>query len=258
MISVIVPVYNVRKYIGWCIRSLKDQTFRDWECIVVDDGSTDGCSEFLDEKVGNDGRFNVIHQENMGLAAARNVGISHASGDSLFFMDSDDWMERDALSFLNGQSEANPSVGRIVGLDVVHDERTGSCHLWSITPAGIHDPDGPYLFYGHDCDVGHATACLYVRRNIPCEIVFPEVPIFEDMIFNMGLMFAGMKTLVTTKAIYHYISREGSLVFRDVSAEEADMIRDTLDGLADRFNPNPEVYARCRIFLNNALKGKGQ
>ena len=253
-----MPVYNVRKYIGPCLRSLKEQSFRDWECIVVDDGSTDGCAEFLDERCGSDRRFKVIHQENMGLAEARNVGIAHASGDSLFFLDSDDWMERDALSYLNSLSEANPSVGRIVGLDIVHKERTGACYLWSITPAGIHAPDGPYLFSGHDCDVGHATACLYVRRNIPCDIIFPNVPIFEDMIFNMGLIFSGMTTLVTTKAIYHYISREGSLVCREVSAEEADRMRDILDGLADRFKPKTEVYRRCRRFLDNALKGKGR
>ena len=61
-----MPVYNVRKYIGPCLRSLKEQSFRDWECIVVDDGSTDGCAEFLDERCGSDRRFEVIHQENMG------------------------------------------------------------------------------------------------------------------------------------------------------------------------------------------------
>jgi len=253
-----MPVYNVRKYIGPCIRSLKEQTFRDWECVVVDDGSTDGCAEFLDERVGGDGRFTLIHQENRGLAEARNVGIAHAKGDSLFFLDSDDWLERDALSFLNGQSEANPSVGRIVGLDVVHSERTGSCHLWSITPSGIHRPDGPYLFSGPDCDVGHATACLYVRRNIPCELSFPKVVIFEDMIFNMGLIFAGTTTLVTTRAIYHYINHAGSLIHRSVSKREADDMRRALFGLADRFNPSPEVFARCRRFLNDGLKGKGR
>ena len=253
-----MPVYNVRKYIGPCLRSLKEQSFRDWECIVVDDGSTDGCAEFLDERCGSDSRFKVIHQENMGLAEARNVGIAHAEGDSLFFLDSDDWLERDALSYLNSISEANPRVGRIVGLDAVHNERTGSCHLWLINPAGIHAPDSPYLFSGPDCDVGHATACLYVRRNIPCEIVFPKVIIFEDLVFNIGLIFAGVTTLVTTKAIYHYINHAGSLIHRPISMQEAGIIRRAFYELADRFNPDPAVFDRCRRFLNNALKGKGR
>ena len=252
-----MPVYNVLKYIGPCLRSLKEQSFRDWECIVVDDGSTDGCAEFLDERCGSDRRFEVIHQENMGLAEARNVGIAHARGDSLFFLDSDDWLERDALSFLNTQSEIHPRVGRIVGLDIVH-RATGACTLWSIYPAGIHAPDGRYLFSGPDCDVGHATACLYVRRNIPCELEFPKVAIFEDMIFNMGLIFAGVTTLVTRKPIYHYIMHKDSLVHRSVSKKEADDMRRALYGLADRFNPKPEVFARCMGFLNNALKGKGR
>ena len=257
MISVIMPVYNVRRYLGYCIRSIKTQSFRDWECICVDDGSTDGCAEILDETAGRDERFTVVHQENRGLPAARNAGIARAQGDALFFVDSDDWLERDALSFLLAQSERFPSVGRIVGLDVVH-RVNGSCSLWTIDPSGIHKPDGRHLFSGPDCDVGHATACLYVRRNIPCELEFPKVAIFEDMIFNMGLIFAGVTTLVTRKPIYHYIMHQDSLVHRSVSKKEAEGMRRALYGLADRFNPDPAVFARCRRFLNNALKGKGQ
>ena len=258
MISVIIPVYNVRKYIGPCIHSLKRQTFRDWECIVVDDGSTDGCSEILDDLVGRDRRFTLIHQENRGLSAARNIGTEHANGESLFYLDSDDWIERDALSSLQSFSECRPDIGRIVGLDMVHNERTGANHIWSIEPAGLHGPDSPHLFSGPDCDVGHATACLYVRRNIPCEIVFPEIPIFEDMIFNMGLIFAGVTTMVTRKVLYHYIVHEGSLIGRTISKDEADIIRQEYENLGKIYNPKSEVHHRFRTFLDNALKGKGQ
>ena len=258
MISVIIPVYNVRKYIGPCIHSLKRQTFRDWECIVVDDGSTDGCSEILDDLVGRDRRFTLIHQENRGLSAARNIGTEHANGESLFYLDSDDWIERDALSSLQSYSEFCPDVGRVVGLDIVHNESTGANYILSIDPAGLHGPDSPHLFSGPDCDVGHATACLYVKRNIPCELVFPNVPIFEDMLFNMGLIFAGVTTMVTRKVLYHYVNHPGSLVGRSVSKEEADGMRIVLADIADRFNAKPELYDRFRKFLDNALRGKGQ
>lgn len=253
-----MPVYNVRKYIGWCLRSLKNQTFRDWECIVVDDGSTDGCSEYLQYWVGNDPRFTIIRQENSGLSAARNVGIAAAKGEYLFFLDSDDWLESYAFSFLMARAEVNTDIGRIVGLDIVHNEKKGTCSLWSITPSGVHGPDSPHLFSGPDCDVGHATACLYVRRNIPCEIVFPKVAIFEDMIFNMGLIFAGVTTFVTDCPVYHYINHEGSLIYSQIGKEEAGQIRAAFEDLANRFHPAPDVYDRCRTFLNNALKGKGQ
>lgn len=258
MISVIIPVYNVRKYLAQCIRSVKNQVHKDWECIIVDDGSTDGSGEFLDWYIRGDSRFKLVHQENKGLPSARNIGIGLSQGDSLFFLDSDDWLERDALYQLEWYSEMNPEVGRIIGLDFVYNEKTHRNYIWTIEPIGFHDAESNYLFSGQVCDVGHATGCLYVKRNIPCGLEFPKVVIFEDMLFNMGLIFAGVSTLVTSKVVYHYINHEGSLVSRDVSSEEADEMRRVLYDLYEKYNPKKEVYDRCRSFLDNALKGKGR
>ena len=92
----IVPVYNVLPYLGQALDSVVAQTYRDLEVIVVDDGSTDGSGELCDEYARWDGRLTVIHQENRGLSAARNVGIDRTTGDWILFLDSDDWMEPNA------------------------------------------------------------------------------------------------------------------------------------------------------------------
>ena len=257
MISIIVPVYNTKKFLGHCINSVKTQRFREWECIIVNDCSTDGSDKKIAELVSWDNRFTVIHHsENKGLPAARNTGIAAAKGDAIFFLDSDDWLERDALSDLNGYSEENPDVGRIVGLDMVHWVDKEFVTPWSISPSGLHSPDSCHLFSGNDCDVGHCTGCLYVRRNIPCRLSFPRVKIFEDMIFNMGLIFAGVSTYISTRYTYHYRRYEGTLVSAPVSIEEAGVMRKELANLASRFNAKPEVYERCSAFLERALQGK--
>ncbi len=93
LISVIVPVYQVRAYIRECVESLLCQTYRNLEVILVDDGSTDGSGEMCDGFAREDERIRVIHQRNRGLSAARNTGLDHAAGEYIAFVDSDDYVE---------------------------------------------------------------------------------------------------------------------------------------------------------------------
>lgn len=99
-ISIIVPVYNVEKYIGKCLESLVSQTFKDIEIIVVDDGSPDGSCKVYEQYAAKDDRIKIIKKKNAGVSEARNTGIQNASGDFLMFVDSDDWMETDGCEIL--------------------------------------------------------------------------------------------------------------------------------------------------------------
>lgn len=90
--SVIVPIYNVEKYLRKCIDSILKQTYRNFELILVDDGSPDECPNICDEYAKNDKRIKVIHKENEGLVAARNTGIKEAVGDYICYVDGDDWI----------------------------------------------------------------------------------------------------------------------------------------------------------------------
>ena len=97
MFSIIIPVYNVAPYLRECLDSVLAQTFTDWEAICIDDGSTDGSGEILDEYAAKDKRFRVIHQKNAGVSAARNSGIDAANGEYVTFLDGDDAYDRSWL-----------------------------------------------------------------------------------------------------------------------------------------------------------------
>ncbi|WP_077925984.1 glycosyltransferase family 2 protein [Wohlfahrtiimonas larvae] len=97
LVSIIVPVYNVEKYITKCIQSLLDQTYKNFEAIIVDDGSLDNSIQIAKSLVGDDSRFIFLEKENGGQGSARNIGIDHATGQYISFLDSDDYFSHDFL-----------------------------------------------------------------------------------------------------------------------------------------------------------------
>ena len=111
MISVIVPVYNVEKYLRQCLDSIVAQTYRDLEIILVDDGSIDASGAICDEYAVRDSRIKVVHQPNRGLSSARNTGLDLVSGEYTFFIDSDDWIHEKALErLLLAQAKTNADL----------------------------------------------------------------------------------------------------------------------------------------------------
>lgn len=117
LLSVIVPVYKVEKYVERCLNSIIAQTFTNWECIIVDDGSPDNCGKICDEYAQRDSRIKVIHQQNGGLSIARNEGIKLAKGKYLTFIDSDDAIEPD--TFLHYMNYINKYDWVMVGVQQV-------------------------------------------------------------------------------------------------------------------------------------------
>lgn len=100
LISIIVPVYQVKKYLGECVESLRNQTYTNLEIFLVDDGSTDGSGELCDQYAAKDDRIRVVHQENQGPSAARNAGLDRAKGEYIAFVDSDDVVLPDFIEIL--------------------------------------------------------------------------------------------------------------------------------------------------------------
>ena len=97
LVSVIIPVYNVSRYLPQCFDSVTSQTYRNLEIIVIDDGSTDDSGIICDQYAEKDDRIHVIHTDNRGLASARNLGLENVSGEYISFIDSDDWIEPHAI-----------------------------------------------------------------------------------------------------------------------------------------------------------------
>ena len=133
LVSVIVPVYNMSKYLRQCLDSVLSQTLKEIEIICVDDGSTDDSLEILSEIAVKDSRVRVLQQENKGSGAARNYGISEARGEYIAFMDSDDWYPSDdVLEVLYG-------LAKKFGVNIVG----GSLTWWD---DGIRQSDSQYMF----------------------------------------------------------------------------------------------------------------
>ena len=110
-ISVIIPVYKVEQYLNQCVDSVLNQSFKDFELILVDDGSPDNCPQICDDYAKKDTRVRVIHQQNGGQSCARNTGLSHAKGLYIIFLDSDDYLiDSTALEKINARTVAEPDV----------------------------------------------------------------------------------------------------------------------------------------------------
>lgn len=111
LFSIIIPVYKVEEYIHRCLDSVLSQSYENFECIIIDDGSPDNCGIICDEYAKKDERIYVIHQENGGLSSARNAGIERSVGEYLLFVDSDDWIEPETLEVLFKEiSKSKPDV----------------------------------------------------------------------------------------------------------------------------------------------------
>lgn len=115
LISVVVPIYNVEKYLRQCLDSIQNQTYQNFECLLINDGSPDNSADICREYVEKDSRFKYFEKENGGLSDARNYGIRQSKGSYLTFVDSDDWLENDALQQLYDalkKENADISIGR--------------------------------------------------------------------------------------------------------------------------------------------------
>ena len=127
LFSVIIPIYNDKDYIYRCLNSVLRQDFKDCEIILVDDGSTDGCSSICDEYDLKDERIRVIHKENGGLVSARNIGIKEAKGEYILYVDGDDWVSENWMKFISTQIFSAPEKPDIIvfgSISVYADRQT--------------------------------------------------------------------------------------------------------------------------------------
>lgn len=257
-ISVVIPLYNCERFVKRCIESVKAQTYPDWECIVVDDGSQDGGLQLVSELTKGDRRFGTIRlAKNCGVGVARNIGIDISSGDGLFFLDADDWMEPHLLSGLVEEHRKHPEMGRIFTPPIVHRESDGSIYVWGFVPKGMHGIESKTIFRDAKCDPGHCTGSLYVLSNIRGKYNFrfdERMNVIEDLLFNIGLHFAGITTFITDWSAYHYHRHSGTLVTAfPYSYKDAENANRTIEELRERYNPPNEVFIACRRHLNDII-----
>lgn len=210
-ISVIVPVYKVEMYLHRCVESILSQTYKDFELILVDDGSPDNCGAICEEYAKRDSRIIVIHQENGGLSAARNAGIdwafTNSNSDWLFFVDSDDFIHPMTLqSLLNAsaQHDVDISIGgyqRTSGDAPIVDSASLIGVLWNTED----------FFIQHNINAVVAWGKLY-RKALFQGIRYPVGKIHEDEFTTHKLLFQCEQVTVISQPLYGYYENESSIM----------------------------------------------
>ena len=179
LVSIIVPVYNVKPYLNRCVDSLLGQSYQNMELLLVDDGSTDGSGELCDELAVEDGRIRVFHKPNGGLSDARNHGMHHARGEYFCFLDSDDLLPENALEKLVGlceQHRADVAMGQLLQFETEPQRQTGTTGGTEILT--VQDTiRGMLLRKGK---IGHTACAKLFRRELWAELRFPKGMLYED------------------------------------------------------------------------------
>lgn len=221
-LSIIVPVYNVEKYLDRCVSSIRNQIFSDWEMILVDDGSKDNCPAMCDIYSENDKRIKVIHKENGGLSSARNAGLKIAEGEYVGFVDSDDTIQEDMYSkMIEIIKKTNVDL---VMTDCTRIMASGATFLKTqIIREGLYGKDDirkeifPSLIMGPDIEYGpllSACQCLYDREFLLRNNLWFDEDIrwSEDNIFSAKAGYCA-DSLYYRKGVglYNYYQNEGTI-----------------------------------------------
>ena len=210
LVSIIVPVYNVEKYLDKCIESIVNQTYKNIELILVDDGSPDNCPKMCDEWSQKDNRVKVIHKENAGMSSARNVGIDNAQGEYLAFVDSDDWVDLNAFEVALKMISSDGYDLATFALLPEFDTETKQC----ISDYDINVCNQKELFnliLDTDYVCGYACNKLF-KRNIVGDLRFDEsLFVSEDLYFCTKYATKCKRAVYTTAKFYHYRQRNDSM-----------------------------------------------
>lgn len=208
-ISVIIPVYNCEKYLQDCLKSVIDQTYKDLEIIIIDDGSTDNSGTICDQFAKQDSRIQVIHQENKGVSASRNIGILQMSGELVSFIDADDTLDPDMYEFLcslmndHNADIAHCGYRHVVGEEIrlVHDSR----QIFS-----QNSEEALTCLIGARLFVGSLWNKLYKAKLIK-DLTFDEdIKINEDILFNFQVFSRADKIVFADYTKYNYIAHRDS------------------------------------------------
>lgn len=229
LISVIVPIYKVEKYLNRCIESIVNQTYSNLEIILVDDGSPDYCPQMCDDWAVKDNRIKVIHKENGGLSDARNAGMKIATGEYISFIDSDDYVSLDFFETLlsimtNEQSDiVECSVVKFYEYGSINEYLDDSDILSFETESALSGLISEKPFHQHVWNK------LYKADTVK-GITFPVGKLNEDEFWTYQVFGNAKKVTKINKTMYFYFQRSGSIMGQNYSIRRLD----ALEGKANR------------------------
>lgn len=242
-ISIIVPIYNVEKYLPKCIDSILSQTFSDFELILVDDGSPDNCEEICDNYANIDSRIRVVHKENGGLSAARNTGIEMAKGQYLGFIDSDDYIDEKMYEVLYTNAISFSSDIIVCDFLKVFEDETQIKSKSKTNSKITHFTNKEALnqLYSKDKEQRWVIVCNKLfKRTLFTNLAFKVGKLYEDEFIAHKLLYSCSKVTLITEPLYYYVQRKNSIVGSAFSVKKLDRVY-ALDDRAEFFRGIREI-----------------
>lgn len=217
LISIIVPMYNVEKFLPDCLESIRGQSFADFECICIDDGSPDHCKDIVKDYADRDSRFHLICQENQGASGARNTGIDAASGDYLYFVDSDDFLHVKALEYQYNLAKEYDADYVCVQFSSVAED----CQSERLIDAPLSNNNIPVIVSSSPLNdwLDGKFVCvvspwmrLYKRGLFQDVRFITDMKIHEDTYVCPLILSKSRKAVLAQEVLYYYRERRGSLM----------------------------------------------
>ncbi|MPQ43057.1 glycosyltransferase family 2 protein [Clostridium tarantellae] len=255
LISVIVPIYKVEKYLSQCILSLTNQSYKNLEIILIDDGSPDNCGNICDDFSKLDKRIKVIHKDNEGLAEARNVGLNVAKGEYIGFVDSDDWIHPNMYE-------------NLINTALKYKAEIVECKFKKLYKRNIYLKENNYIkktieFNNKEALKNHLQGKYLYRavwnkiykRELFKNIRFPKGKLAEDLYITYKLFYLSKKTVYLDFEGYYYYIRNNSIMGKKEEKLIVSILQGTKDKHAFICNNVPELKERMdNIYTNTLLK----
>ncbi len=261
LISLVIPVYNVEKYLNKCIQSVLAQTYDNFEVILVDDGSTDNSGKICDEYAEKDNRATVYHQKNSGVSVARNVGLENAKGELISFIDADDWIDEKYLEKLaDAQVKYNADLTICEYTNIFGDGKP--CDRRQSFNSSVYYNDrsiiiceiAPKVFFNGSLQSLSNPICRLYRKSVILNnnLSFPtQVSLHEDCFFNYEYLNHIESLAYINESLYNRIVRSNSAmrIYRENIYGEYDIIFNCYDNLLMKYGQgsNEEKWFTARL-----------
>lgn len=226
LISVIIPIYNVEKYLSECISSVLEQTYKNLEIILIDDGSTDNSLDVCKSFAEKDKRIRVIHQQNQGIAQVRNLGVAQAKGELLFWVDSDDYICNEMIERLYDnliKYDADMSI-----CDYTQGEKRDYNFISTKTPEimTFDSKKGLELIYksNHYSFIMAASWAKLIKKSLYNGLQYPKNKVFEDIYMSHHLINNCKKIVFTDEVMYYYYQWPESILGKKLYIEKLDYL----------------------------------
>ena len=224
LISIIVPVYNVEKYLKKCVYSILNQSYKNLEVILVNDGSTDNSGKICDELSREDSRIKVYHKDNGGLSDARNYGVAKANGEYVGFVDSDDYIDQYMYENLyKAIRKYNTQIAEC-GITRVYKNNKLRPHYDGEEYSLVVDREGYLKEYLENRKVYGAAVCKLLSIDLANVLKFPDGKVYEDVFYTLELLKKVDKYTLISGNYYYYYIRGNSITTKTFSSRDMDYI----------------------------------